>query len=112
MAPVEKAKAVLAKLRETDPTGGLRIADCKHGFRDLMLVQAIKKDWHLVLSANIKCWKCEEPGGNVISQKIDYCPMCGEALNGAPVRNYILGQNEAVDLHMLGIGAFAGIEMT
>ena len=117
MGQIDKARKALATLREMDPTGGVRIADCNHGFRDMLLVRTVRHEWHFILSANIQCWKCDESGGNVISHAVNNCPLCGCDLNGAkaalsdtppgaPVRNYILGQNEAVDMHLLGIGAF------
>ncbi len=109
MAEMKTPQECLAAIAEKDPTGEARILDCKHGFRDMLIVKARVK-WHLIYQANLPdCPGCKVPlGSHIMSHIIDYCPCCGASLAspGVPVRNYVIGSNVPADEHLLRLGAF------
>ena len=93
--------SALAKLKEIDPTGGLSIVDCKHGFDTRMLIVGRRGEWHVVMGGNLQCEKCENRIAMVTTQRISCCPICGIACDSAPHRNYVIGKEILLDRHIL-----------
>lgn len=102
MRPVEVAPAdvMLKKLADVDPTGGVSILDCKHGFSGLLIVGR-KGEWHFVVGGKFDCDKCQNPIATITTRRINCCPICGIACDVAPHRNYIIGQEKLLDSHLL-----------
>ena len=101
-----EVRAVIDAARNADPTGGMAIADCLHGFPNMTLVRlADKKTWRMVLWETIKCVHCGETQSNMRSVTVMACPICGKAVNGKmEMRNYVIGGNDAVDFHLVQMG--------
>ena len=111
MADVGKRLSQIAIL---DTTGGLQVADCKHGFRDEMIVKC-PDGWRLIWWGSLPvCKKCgaRDLGTLIFSRRVDFCHHCGVSLQSPvlPLRNYIIFNELPVDEHLLGIGAFEPFE--
>jgi len=106
MEPVteQDLRTRLDEIRATDPTGGLKIVDCPHGWGGIMIVRS-GEHHHMCVWADHQCSTCDSRGCRVQSWRVVNCPLCGRALSDAPTRNYVLGQNLPLDEHLLRFGA-------
>jgi hypothetical protein len=107
----------LAAIRAKSPTGKLKLADCVHGFPDGMLVVYHPSGTaFLVTFADLRC-ECGKTSCHTMVFNIDQCPLCGADTRQfapadvpIPLRNYVIGRNNPVDIHLYRMGAFAEVE--
>ena len=101
----------LAEISRRDPTGGLKMLDCTHGFKDLCVVVLPERKpsygrWLLMSTWDINCWNCKKSGGMVFAHFIDRCPFCEHKRGDPdlPLRNYVVGQQTIRDERLLALG--------
>jgi hypothetical protein len=100
----------LAAIRKAKPTGKLRLADCVHGFPAGMLVVLHPSGTAFLMTfADLKC-ECGKGTCHTMLFAVGLCPICGEDCAQVPGRNYIIGNNNPVDIHLYRAGAFAEAE--
>jgi len=100
-------RALIDAARNADPTGGMLIADCLHGFPNIMLVRlADKKTWRMVIWETCKCIYCADTQNNMRSFTVTNCPICGAKLAAANTRtrSYVIGSNDLADYHLAQMG--------
>jgi hypothetical protein len=63
----------------------------------------------LMTFADLKC-ECGKGTCHTMLFAVGLCPICGEDCAQVPGRNYIIGNNNPVDIHLYRAGAFAEAE--
>ena len=103
--PIDAAER-LAQIARRDPTGGLRMLDCPHGFEGLCIVVSPDGRWLLLSAWDMTCWNCRKSGAVVFAHFIDRCPFCEHKRGDAdlPLRNYVIGEQTVRDVHLLKLG--------
>jgi hypothetical protein len=103
---MKTVKERLDAIAKRDPTGGLKLLDCKHPMGDMCIVVLPDGRWLLMSTWDSTCWNCKKSGGQTFAAFIERCPRCEHKTGDKdlPLRNYIVGDRIVRDEHLLRLG--------